>query len=43
MPNQFVKRKLRLKYQDLLSKVKNLDLSVGRRAEESVGERMRRL
>ena len=43
MPNQFVKRKLKLKYQDLISKVKNLDLTLNTRTEESVGERMQRL
>jgi hypothetical protein len=31
VPNQFVKRKLRLKYQDLISKMKNLDLTLDNR------------
>jgi hypothetical protein len=43
VPNQFVKRKLKLKYEDLISKVKNLDLTLNSRGEESVGERMKRL
>jgi hypothetical protein len=43
VPNQFVKRKLKLKYEGLLAKVQNLDLTLSGQREETVGERMKRL
>lgn len=44
VPNQFVKRKLKLKYQDLVAKMKNLDLRLNSTdQQESVADRMKRL
>lgn len=43
MPDQFVKKKLRMKYENLISKVRNMDLSIGRSDQDNVTGRMQRL
>lgn len=43
MPDQFVKKKLRMKYENLISKVRNMDLSIGKSDQDNVTGRMQRL
>jgi len=43
VPDQFVKKKLRMKYENLISKVRNMDLSIGRSDQDNVTGRMQRL
>jgi len=43
VPNQFVKRKLKLKYEGLIDKMRNMDLKIKKGHEESVNEKMQRL
>jgi len=43
VPDQFVKKKLRMKYENLISKVRNMDLSIGKSDQDNVTGRMQRL
>ena len=43
VPDQFVKRKLRMKYEGLVSKVRHMDLTIKRNQESMISDRMLRL
>lgn len=43
VPDQFVKKKLRMKYEELVRKVRNMDLSVKKNEGEQISDKMQKL
>ena len=40
IPDQFVKKKLRMKYEELVNKVRKMDLTIKKNYEENVNEKL---